>query len=125
MGRLQKHTDAVFKARDAQRDQGESAVQRGRPRQRYAVIDEVKALANGDDAKAIDAGIAATRTKWRNLPFVEREKARDLDRKFDDALVAAKKRATVLSRGSVIEAMKNTLAAITATEAADKTRQRW
>ncbi len=117
---FKKHTDAVFKARDAQRDQVKAQFSEA-TKARYAVIDEVKALANGDDAKAIDAGIAATRTKWRNLPFVEREKARDLDRKFDDALAAAKKRATVLSRGSVIEAMKNTLAAITATEAADKT----
>ena len=117
---FKKHTDAVFKARDAQRDQVKAQFSEA-TKARYAVIDEVKALANGDDAKAIDAGIAATRTKWRNLPFIEREKARDLDRKFDDALAAAKKRATVLSRGSVIEAMKNTLAAITATEAADKT----
>jgi len=117
---FKKHTDAVFKARDAQRDQVKAQFSEA-TKARYAVIDEVKALAGGDDAKAIDAGIAAARTKWRNLPFVEREKARDLDRKFDDSLAAAKKRATVLSRGSVIEAMKNTLAAIAATEVADKT----
>jgi len=117
---FKKHTDAVFKARDAQRDQFKAQFSEA-TKARYAVIDEVKALAGGDDAKAIDAGIAAARTKWRNLPFVEREKARDLDRKFDDGLAAAKKRATVLSRGTVIEAMKNTLGAIAATESADKT----
>ena len=117
---FKKHTDAVFKARDVQRDQVKAQFSEA-TKARYAVIDEVKALVNGDDARAIDAGIASTRSKWRALPFVEREKARDLDRKFDDALAAAKKRATVLSRGTVIEAMKTTLGAIAATEAVDKT----
>lgn len=117
---FKKHTDAVFKARDAQRDQVKAQFSEA-TKARFAVIDEAKALAGGDDAKAIDAGIAAVRTKWRNLPFVEREKARDFERKFDDAVAAARKRATVLSRGSVIEAMKNTLGGIAATDAADKT----
>lgn len=117
---FKKHTDAVFKARDTQRDQMKAQFSEA-TKARFAVIDEVKALANSDDPKAIDAGIGLARTQWRNLPFVDRDKARDLDRKFDDALAAAKKRAIVLSRGSVIEAMKNALAAIPATEAADKT----
>jgi Domain of Unknown Function (DUF349) len=117
---FKKHTDAVFKARDTQRDQMKAQFSEA-TKARFEVIDEVKALVNGDDAKAIDASIASARTKWRNLPFVEREKARDLDRKFDDALAAAKKRATVLSRGGVIEAMKAVLAGIAATESADKT----
>lgn len=117
---FKKHTDAVFKARDTQRDQMKAQFSEA-TKARFAVIDEVKALANSDDPKAIDAGIGNARTQWRNLPFVDRDKARDLDRKFDDALAAAKKRAIVLSRGSVIEAMKNALAAIPATEAADKT----
>ncbi len=117
---FKKHTDAVFKARDAQRDQFKAQFSEA-TKARYAVIDELKLHANGDDAKAIDAAIATARTQWRNLPFVEREKARDLDRKFDDAVAAARKRATVLSRGGVIEAMKTTLGAIASTEAADKT----
>ncbi len=117
---FKKHTDAVFKARDTQRDQMKAQFSEA-TKARFAVIDEVKALANNDDAKAIDAGIGLARTQWRNLPFVDRDKARDLDRKFDDALAAAKKRAIVLSRGSVIEAMKNALAAVPATDAADKT----
>jgi hypothetical protein len=117
---FKKHTDAVFKARDAQRDQFKAQFSEA-TKARYAVIDELKLHANGDDARAIDAAIAAARTQWRNLPFVEREKARDLDRKFDDAVAAARKRATLLSRGGVIEAMKTTLGAIASTEAADKT----
>ncbi|MEQ1596827.1 MAG: DUF349 domain-containing protein [Casimicrobium sp.] len=117
---FKKHTDAVFKARDTQRDQMKAQFSEA-TKARFAVIDEVKALANSDDPKAIDAGIGLARTQWRNLPFVDRDKARDLDRKFDDALAAAKKRAIVLSRGSVIEAMKNALAAVPATDAADKT----
>jgi len=117
---FKKHTDAVFKARDTQRDQMKAQFSEA-TKARFAVIDEVKALANSDDPKAIDAGIGNARTQWRNLPFVDRDKARDLDRKFDDALAAAKKRAIVLSRGSVIDAMKNALAAIPATDAADKT----
>ncbi len=117
---FKKHTDAVFKARDAQRDQMKAQFSEA-TKARFDVIDEVKALANNDDARAIDAGIAAARTKWRNLPFVDRDKARDLDRKFDDGLAAAKKRATVLSRGGVIEAMKTVLASIAATDSADKT----
>ena len=117
---FKKHTDAVFKARDTQRDQMKAQFSEA-TKARFAVIDEVKVLANSDDPKAIDAGIGNARTQWRNLPFVDRDKARDLDRKFDDALAAAKKRAIVLSRGSVIEAMKNALAAIPATDAADKT----
>lgn len=117
---FKKHTDAVFKARDAQRDQFKAQFSEA-TKARYAVIDELKLHANGDDAKVIDAAIATARTQWRNLPFVEREKARDLDRKFDDAVAAARKRATVLSRGGVIEAMKTTLGAIASTDAADKT----
>lgn len=117
---FKKHTDAVFKARDTQRDQVKAQFSEA-TKARFAVIDEAKALAGGDDAKAIDAGIAAVRTKWRNLPFVEREKARDFERKFDDAIAAARKRATVLSRGTVIESMKNALGGIAATDAADKT----
>ncbi|TAF98784.1 MAG: DUF349 domain-containing protein [Betaproteobacteria bacterium] len=117
---FKKHTDAVFKARDAQRDSMKAQFSEA-TKARFEVIDEVKALANGDDAKAIDAAMNAARTKWRNLPFVDRDKARDLDRKFDDAVMAAKRRATVLSRGSVIEAMKASLEKIAATEGADKT----
>ncbi|TAG70216.1 MAG: DUF349 domain-containing protein, partial [Burkholderiales bacterium] len=93
---FKKHTDAVFKARDAQRDSMKAQFSEA-TKARFEVIDEVKALANGDDAKAIDAAMNAARTKWRNLPFVDRDKARDLDRKFDDAVMAAKRRATVLS----------------------------
>lgn len=117
---FKKHTDGVFKARDAQRDQFKAQFSEA-TKARYAVIDELKLHANGDDAKVIDGAIATARTQWRNLPFVEREKARDLDRKFDDAVAAARKRATVLSRGGVIESMKAALAAIAATESADKT----
>jgi len=117
---FKKHTDAVFKARDAQRDQFKAQFSEA-TKARYAVIDELKLHANGDDARAIDSAIATARTQWRNLPFVEREKARDLDRKFDDAVAAARKRATVLSRGGVIEAMKAALGAIAATESMDKT----
>jgi len=117
---FKKHTDGVFKARDAQRDQFKAQFSEA-TKARYAVIDELKLHANGDDAKVIDGAIATARTQWRNLPFVEREKARDLDRKFDDAVAAARKRATVLSRGGVIESMKAALAGIAATESADKT----
>jgi hypothetical protein len=117
---FKKHTDAVFKARDTQRDSMKAQFSEA-TKARFDVIDEVKALANGDDAKAIDNAMNAARTKWRNLPFVEREKARDLDRKFDDAVMAAKRRATMLSRGSVIEAMRSALEKIAATESADKT----
>jgi Domain of Unknown Function (DUF349) len=117
---FKKHTDAVFRARDTQRDSMKAQFSET-TKARLEVIDEVKALANGDDAKAIDAAMNAARTKWRNLPFVDREKARDLDRKFDDAVMAAKRRATLLSRGSVIEAMKSALEKIAATETADKT----
>ncbi len=117
---FKKHTDAVFKARDTQRDAMKAQFSEG-TKARFEVIDEVKALANGDDVKAIEAAVNTARTKWRNLPMVEREKARDLDRKFDDAVMAARRRATMLSRGSVIEAMKATLEKIAATESADKT----
>ncbi|MGL5005565.1 MAG: DUF349 domain-containing protein, partial [Casimicrobium sp.] len=117
---FKKHTDAVFKARDTQRDAMKAQFSEG-TKARFEVIDEVKALANGDDVKAIEAAVNNARTKWRNLPMVEREKARDLDRKFDDAVMAARRRATMLSRGSVIEAMKATLEKIAATESADKT----
>ena len=54
-------------------------------------------------------------------PYVDRDKAFDLDRKFEDAVGAAKKHAVMLSRGSVIGAMKAALEKIPATEAADKT----
>jgi Domain of Unknown Function (DUF349) len=117
---FKKHTDAVFKARDTQRDAMKAQFSEG-TKARFEVIDEVKALANGDDVKAIEAAVNNARTKWRNLPMVEREKARDLDRKFDDAVIAARRRATMLSRGTVIEAMKATLEKIAATESADKT----
>ncbi len=117
---FKKHTDGVFKARDAQRDQFKAQFSEA-TKARFAVIDALKLHANGDDAKAIDAAISTARTQWRNLPFVEREKARDMDYKFDDAVAAARKRATLLSRGGVIEAMKTALAAINATETADKT----
>jgi hypothetical protein len=117
---FKKHTDAVFKARDTQRDAMKAQFSEA-TKARFEVIDEVKALANGDDAKAIEAAIGAARNKWRNLPLADRDKGRDLDRKFDDAVIAARRRATVLSRGSVIEAMKATLEKIAATESADKT----
>lgn len=117
---FKKHTDSVFKARDTQRDAMKAQFSEA-TKARFEVIDEVKALANGDDAKAIEAAIGAARNKWRNLPLADRDKGRDLDRKFDDAVIAARRRATVLSRGSVIEAMKATLEKIAATESADKT----
>jgi Domain of Unknown Function (DUF349) len=117
---FKKHTDSVFKARDTQRDAMKAQFSEA-TKARFEVIDEVKALANGDDPKAIDAAMNAARTKWRNLPFVDRDKARDLDYKFDDAVMAAKRRATVLSRSTVIDAMKTTLEAIKASDSADKT----
>jgi Domain of Unknown Function (DUF349) len=117
---FKKHTDAVFKARDAQRDAMKAQFSEG-TKARYEVIDEVKLLVNGEDAKAVEATVNAARTKWRNLPMVDRDKSRDLERKFDDAVIAARRRATVLSRGSVIEAMKSVLEKIGATETADKT----
>ena len=117
---FKKHTDAVFKARDSERDTMKAQFSEGM-KNRYALLDELKALAEGDDAKAIDAGIASARSKWREPPFVDRDKAFDMDRKFDDVLAAAKKRVTVLSRGGVIDAMKATLEKIPATESIDKT----
>jgi hypothetical protein len=117
---FKKHTDAVFKARDAQRDAMKAQFSEA-TKARFEVIDEVKALANGDDPKAIESAMNAARTKWRNLPFVDRDKARDLDYKFDDAVMAAKRRATVLSRSTVIDAMKATLETIKASDSADKT----
>jgi hypothetical protein len=117
---FKKNTDAVFKARDAERDSMKAQFSEGM-KNRYALLDELKAIMAGDDAKAIDAGIANARSKWREPPFVDRDKAMDMDRKFDDVLAAAKKRVTVLSRGSVIGAMKATLEKIPATESADKT----
>ncbi|MFN3629574.1 MAG: hypothetical protein ACK4XK_05865, partial [Casimicrobiaceae bacterium] len=88
---------------------------------RFALIDEVKALATSDDAKAIEQGIAQARARWRDAPMAEREKGRDLERKFDDAVLAARRRATLLARGSVIEAMKSTLAQIPAAETSEQT----
>ncbi len=117
---FKKHTDSVFKARDTQRDAMKAQFSEA-TKARFEVIDEVKALTNGDDAKAIEAAIGTARNKWRNLPLADRDKGRDLDRKFDDAVIAARRRATVLSRGSVIEAMKAALEKIAATESADKT----
>ena len=117
---FKKNTDAVFKARDSERDTMKAQFSEGM-KNRYALLDELKALVTGDDAKAIDAGIASARSKWREPPFVDRDKAMDMDRKFDDVLAAAKKRVTVLSRGGVIDAMKATLEKIPATEATDKT----
>jgi hypothetical protein len=117
---FKKHTDSVFKARDTQRDAMKAQFSEA-TKARFEVIDEVKALANGDDPKTIEAAMNTARTKWRNLPFVDRDKARDLDFKFDDAVMAAKRRATVLSRSTVIDAMKSTLEAIKASDSADKT----
>ncbi len=117
---FKKHTDSVFKARDTQRDAMKAQFSEA-TKARFEVIDEVKALTNGDDAKAIEAAIGTARNKWRNLPLADRDKGRDLDRKFDDAVIAARRRATMLSRGSVIEAMKATLEKIAATDSADKT----
>ena len=117
---FKKNTDAVFKARDSERDTMKAQFSEGM-KNRYALLDELKALITGDDGKAIDAGIASARSKWREPPFVDRDKAMDMDRKFDDVLAAAKKRVTVLSRGGVIEAMKATLEKIPATESLDKT----
>jgi hypothetical protein len=92
---------------------------------RFEVIDEMKLLAQygnaGEDAKKIEASVGALRNKWRSLPLADRDKGRDLERKFDDAVIAARRRATVLSRGSVIDAMKATLEKIATTESADKT----
>ena len=117
---FKKNTDAVFKARDSERDSMKAQFSEGM-KNRYALLDELKALITTDDAKAIDAGIASARSKWREPPFVDRDKAMDMDRKFDDVLAAAKKRVTVLSRGGVIDAMMATLTKIPATEATDKT----
>ncbi len=117
---FKKNTDAVFKARDSERDTMKAQFSEGM-KNRYALLDELKALITTDDAKAIDAGIASARSKWREPPFVDRDKAMDMDRKFDDVLAAAKKRVTVLSRGGVIDAMKATLEKIPATESTDKT----
>ena len=117
---FKKNTDAVFKARDSERDTMKAQFSEGM-KNRYALLDELKASITGDDAKAIDAAIASARSKWREPPFVDRDKAMDMDRKFDDVLAAAKKRVTVLSRGGVIDAMKATLEKIPATEATDKT----
>ena len=117
---FKKSTDAVFKARDSERDTMKAQFSEGM-KNRYALLDELKTLITGDDAKAIDAGIASARSKWREPPFVDRDKAMDMDRKLDDVLAAAKKRVTVLSRGGVIDAMKATLEKIPATESTDKT----
>ena len=117
---FKKNTDAVFKARDSERDSMKAQFSEGM-KNRYALLDELKALITTDDAKAIDSGIASARSKWREPPFVDRDKALDMDRKFDDVLAAAKKRVTVLSRGGVIDAMKATLEKIPATESTDKT----
>lgn len=117
---FKKHTDGVFKARDAERDAMKAQFSEA-IKLRYAAIDAVKALASGEDAKAIEAALAKARVQWREPPYVDRDKAIDLDRKFEDAVGAAKKHAVMLSRGSVIGAMKTALEKIPATEAADKT----
>ncbi len=117
---FKKHTDAVFKARDAERDAMKAQFSEA-IKLRYAAIDAVKALASGEDAKAIEAALAKARVQWREPPYVDRDKAFDLDRKFEDAVGAAKKHAVMLSRGSVIGAMKAALEKIPATDAADKT----
>jgi hypothetical protein len=117
---FKRATDAVFKARDGQRDAMRAQFSEG-AKARFALIDEVKALANGEDPKAIEQAIAQARARWRDAPMVEREKVRDLERKFDEAVLAARRRATLLSRGSVIEAMKATLAQVPATETSEKT----
>lgn len=117
---FKRATDAVFKARDGQRDAMRAQFSEG-TKARFALIDEVKALATGEDAKAIEQAVAQARARWRDAPMVEREKIRDLDRKFDEAVLAARRRATLLSRGSVIEAMKATLAQVPATETSEKT----
>ncbi len=117
---FKKHTDGVFKARDAERDAMKAQFSEA-IKLRYAAIDAVKALASSDDAKAIEAALAKARVQWREPPYVDRDKAFDLDRKFEDAVGAAKKHAVMLSRGSVIGAMKAALEKIPATESADKT----
>ncbi len=117
---FKKNTDAVFKARDAERDAMKAQFSEA-IKLRYAAIDAVKALASGEDAKAIEAALAKARVQWREPPYVDRDKAFDLDRKFEDAVGAAKKHAVMLSRGSVIGAMKAALEKIPATESADKT----
>ncbi|GEM_PF-1817408 len=117
---FKKSTDAVFKARDAERDAMKAQFSEA-IKLRYAAIDAVKALASGEDAKAIEAALAKARVQWREPPYVDRDKAFDLDRKFEDAVGAAKKHAVMLSRGSVIGAMKAALEKIPATDSADKT----
>ncbi len=117
---FKKHTDAVFKARDAERDAMKAQFSEA-IKLRYAAIDAVKALASGDDVKAIEAALAKARVQWREPPYVDRDKAFDLDRKFEDAVGAAKKHAVMLSRGSIIGAMKAALEKIPATDSADKT----
>ena len=117
---FKKHTDGVFKARDAERDAMKAQFSEA-IKLRYAAIDAVKALASGDDVKAIEAALAKARVQWREPPYVDRDKAFDLDRKFEDAVGAAKKHAVMLSRGSVIGAMKAALEKIPPTDAADKT----
>ena len=117
---FKKHTDGVFKARDTQRDEMKAQFSEA-VKLRYAAIDAVKALANGEDARAIEAAVAKARVQWREPPYVDRDKAADLDRKFEDAVAAAKKQAVVLSRSTVINAMKAALDKVPATESADKT----
>lgn len=117
---FKRATDAVFKARDGQRDAMRAQFSEG-TKARLALIDEVKALAAGEDAKAIEQAVAQARARWRDAPMVEREKIRDLERKFDEAVLAARRRATLLSRSSLIEAMKAALAQVPATETSEKT----
>ena len=117
-GEFKRHTDQVFKARDGQRDALRAQFTEA-GRVRLGLIDEVKALAQGTDAKAVEAALTQLRGRWREAPMVEREKARDLERKFDEAVTGARRRIGMLARGSLIEAMKTSLAQLPSTEASD------
>ncbi len=116
---FKKHTDAVFKARDSQRDQVKAQFSEA-TKARFAIIDELRALVNAEDGKLIDAGLASARAQWRGLPAVERERSRDMERKFDDAVALVRRRAALLARGTVVAAMQQTLGRIGSADSSDK-----
>ncbi|MCZ2134644.1 MAG: DUF349 domain-containing protein [Burkholderiales bacterium] len=116
---FKKHTDAVFKARDSQRDQVKAQFSEA-TKARFAIIDELRSLVNAEDGKLIDAGLASARAQWRGLPAVERERSRDMERKFDDAVALVRRRAALLARGTVVAAMQQTLGRIGSADSSDK-----
>ncbi|MCX8099417.1 MAG: DUF349 domain-containing protein [Casimicrobiaceae bacterium] len=117
---FKRATDAVFKARDQERE-AQKAQFLEAAKKRLALIDEVRALASGEDAKSIEQAVAQVRARWREAPPVERERAREFERKFDEAVLAARRRAAQLSRSSLVEAMKATLAQVPAVEVSEAT----